>query len=177
MAEYFLGQVMLTGFGFAQRGFALCNGQLMAINQNTALFSLLGTQFGGDGRSTFGLPDLRGRTPIGAGPSADPQWQPAPYQVGTQAGAETVTLTQAQLPAHLHSLNATTVAGNRRAPIGSIYGSFANEALYAGTNPSLVPLNPAQLQNAGASQAHSNMQPFRTINFNIALTGVYPSRG
>lgn len=177
MAEYFLGQVMLTGFGFPQRGFALCDGQLMAINQNTALFSLLGTQFGGDGIRTFGLPDLRGRTPVGAGASADPQWQPAPYQMGAEAGAETVTLTQAQLPAHMHSMNATTAAGTRRAPTGSIYGSFAGEALYAGTNPSLVPLNPEQLQNAGANQAHNNMQPFRTINFNIALTGVYPTRG
>lgn len=176
MSDYFLGQIMLTGFGFPPRGFAQCNGQLLPINQNTALFSLLSTQFGGDGRTTFALPDLRGRTPTGAGPSADGAWQPAPYTMGELLGAETVALTGANLPMHTHNVAATTQNGTSRDGANSIYGNSANGSVYASAASGLTALNPAQLQNAGSNQPHANLQPYLAINFNIALNGIYPSR-
>ncbi|QAU24852.1 phage tail protein [Dyella sp. M7H15-1] len=177
MSDYFLGQIMLTSFGFSPRGFAQCNGQLLPINQNTALFSLLGTQFGGDGRVNFALPDMRGRTPVGAGPSADSAWQPTPYSVGQSLGVETVSLTTTNLPMHTHNVTNTAQNGVSRNPTNSLYGSFANEALYASAASGLSALNPAQVQNAGSGLPHNNMQPNLTINFNIALNGIYPSRG
>lgn len=175
MSDYFLGQIMLTGFGFAPKGFAQCNGQLLPINQNTALFSLLGTYYGGNGQSTFALPDLRGRTSVGYGSSADPAWQPSPYAIGQSFGAETVTLGQPQMPMHTHALGATSQAGATRNPTNSIYGADATEVLY-GPNGSVVALAATQVQATGGSQPHPNMQPYETINFNIALNGVYPSR-
>jgi microcystin-dependent protein len=176
MSDYFLGQIMLTGFGFAPRGFAQCNGQLLPISQNAALFSLLSNQFGGDGRTTFGLPDLRGRTPTGAGPSADSAWQPSPYAMGQALGTETVILTGANLPMHTHSVAASTQDGRSRNPTGSVYGNSTTESLYASATSGLTALNPTQLQNAGSSQPHANLQPYLAINFNIALNGIYPSR-
>jgi len=176
MSEYFIGQIMLTGFNFAPRYFAQCNGQLMPISQNPALFSLLGTQYGGNGVNTFALPDLRGRTPVGAGNSADPGWQPAPYTQGAVFGVETVTLTQAQMPLHMHSFNGTTQAGTARNPSNSVYGAPASEALYAAADSSLVGLASTQVQAAGSNLPHPNIQPCLTINFNIALNGIFPSR-
>src|SRR5579859_6633653 len=123
MSDYFLGQIMLTGFGFAPRGFALCNGQLMSISQNTALFSLLGTFYGGNGTTTFGLPDLRGRTPVGYGTSVDGGWQPSPYNIGQPFGTEAVTLLQSQMPAHNHLLGAITQNGAVRDPDTALYAS------------------------------------------------------
>jgi len=175
MSDYYLGQIMLTGFGFAPRGFAQCNGQLLPISQNQALFSLLGTYYGGNGSSTFGLPDLQGRTPVGYGNSVDGGWQPSPYTLGQRVGTEAVTLGLAQLPGHMHMLGATTQAGTERNPHNTIYGSAASEALY-GPNGNTVALASGQVQPSGNSQPHSNMQPYGTINFNIALTGVYPAR-
>lgn len=170
MSEYFVGQIMLTGFNFAQRGFALCNGQLLPINQNQALFALLGVQYGGNGQTNFALPDLRGRTPIGAG-------GPSNYVQGTVFGVENVSLAQNQIPVHSHTLNATNQAGTARNPTNSIYGMSSGESLYgtAGSNP--IPLAANQVQPAGGGAPHSNMQPSLTINFNIALTGIFPSRG
>jgi len=175
MSEVFLGQIMLTAFNFAPRGFALCIGQLMPISQNQALFSLLGTQYGGDGISTFALPDLRGRVPLGAGASADPSWQPTPAVVGQKAGVESVTLTQAQMPAHIHLFQGTSDAGTTRNPTGKVYGSNSS-AIYAQANGTQVPLNPATLGATGNTSPHENMQPFRVINYCIALSGIYPSR-
>lgn len=175
MSDYFLGQIMLTGFGFAPKGFALCNGQILPINQNPALFALLGISYGGNGTTTFSLPDLRGRTPVGFGSSVDGGWQPAPYVLGQPVGVESVTLGVSQMPQHTHLLGATTQNGADRSPTNTIYGTAAAEALYgpSGTN---VALANGQVLPSGGSQAHPNMQPYEVINYNIALTGVFPSR-
>lgn len=177
MSDYFLGQIMLTGFGFAQRGFAQCNGQIMPISQNQALFSLLGVYYGGNGVSTFGLPDLRGRTPVGAGSSVDPVWQPSPYPIGQPLGVENVALNVNMLPSHVHSINATTTAGKERNPTNSVYGAPPNGAIYGNASSGATVLGATQIQAAGGNQPHPNMQPFRVINFNIALSGVFPTRG
>lgn len=176
MAEVYLGQVMITGFGFPQRGFALCNGQLMPINQNAALFSLLGTMYGGNGQTTFALPNLQGATPIHAGPSADPGWQPTPYTQGGPVGVENVTLLQNQMPAHSHLANASITAGTVKNPTGALYGGSGSEAIYAASAGPQVTLAPQTIVNTGGNGAHNNMQPFRVLNFNIALNGIFPSR-
>jgi microcystin-dependent protein len=167
MAEYFMGQVMPTGFAFAPKGFALCNGQTLPVAQNQALFSLLGTYYGGDGITHFMLPDLRGRTPVGFG---------SEYPMGTAAGVEGVALMTQTLPPHNHLGMATTAAGTTRNPTNAIYSAAASEALYAAASGTQVVLNAGTLANTGGGQPHSNMQPYSVINFCIALTGVFPSR-
>ncbi|GAB2573518.1 phage tail protein [Dyella jejuensis] len=167
MATFYLGQVMLTGFPFAQKGFAQCNGQLLPINQNQALFSLLGTQFGGDGIRTFALPDLRGRTPVGSTATGS--------TVGQVAGVENVTLLSANMPAHNHVAMGSTTAGDKSNPTGNLYGGSGSEPIYAASGSSVV-LDPVTLANAGGNAPHPNMQPSLVINFNIALTGIFPSR-
>lgn len=176
MAEVYLGQIMLSGFGFAPRGFASCNGQLLPINQNAALFSLLGTMYGGNGQTTFALPNLQGSTPIHAWPSADPAWQPSPYTQGQLAGTESVTLQQSQLPRHSHAANASTTAGSLKNPANALYGGSGSEAVYANTAGPQVTLAPQTLSNSGGNGPHENMQPFRVLNFSIALSGIFPSR-
>ncbi len=175
MSEVFIGQVMSTAFNFAPRGFALCNGQLMPISQNQALFSLLGTMYGGDGRTTFALPDLRGRTPLGAGGSVDPAWQPPQHQVGERGGAESVTLTIADLPQHNHQFNAVTAPAAARNPASNLYGTTTS-AIYAPASGAQVALDASTIAKAGGGNAHENMQPFQVINYCIALTGIFPSR-
>lgn len=178
MAECYVGQIMLGGFNFAPRGFAACNGQLLPINQNQALFSLLGTMYGGDGRVNFALPNLQGSTPVHAGVSVDPNWQPTPYTQGQMAGVETVTLQTTQLPAHAHLANALNTAGAIKNPTGALYAGSGTEALYASSSAgSQVTLNASTVANSGGGGPHANMQPFRVLNFNIALTGIWPSRG
>lgn len=171
MADVFLGSLMLVPYNYAPRGFALCQGQLMAISQNTALFSLLGTFYGGDGRSTFGLPDLRGRVPVstGQGPGL------SLYDLGQTGGEESVTLNSSQMPAHTHSLNAGTVppvtassaAGNVLGQGTKIYstGTAANAQLSAGA-----------LAASGGSQPHENRMPTLTMNWIIATQGIFPQR-
>ena len=178
MSEFYLGQIMMTGFGFAQRGFAFCNGQLLSIQQNTALFSLLGTQYGGNGTTNFQLPSLQGRAPVGSGPSADPGWQPSPYTVGELGGIESVTLSGQQLPMHSHLVGATTIAGNSKTATNALLGMSNTTSIpaYAASGGNTVPLYPGTIGMTGGSGSHANMQPFRVINFNIALTGIYPSR-
>jgi microcystin-dependent protein len=177
MTDVYVGQIMMAGFGFAQRYFAQCNGQVLPANQNAALFSLLGAQYGGDGRTTFALPDLRGRTPVGAGTSQDPGWQPPAYPQGNAAGAEAVGLSIAQMPAHGHMVSATTAAGASRNPSAQIYGATTGqEALYAPPGAQVV-LNSTCVSAAGNSESHPNMQPYLAINFVIALNGIYPTRG
>jgi microcystin-dependent protein len=179
MTEVYLGQIMMTGFGFPQKGFAQCNGQIMGIQQNTALFSLLGTYYGGNGVATFALPNLQGRTGLGAVQSSDPNWQPTPYPIGTVFGEENVTLLLSQLPQHTHTLHGTTQTGNTASLSGALWGQTTNtppEAIYA-TGGALVPLAATSLDLIGGSTQHPNMQPFQVINFNIALSGVFPSRG
>ena len=176
MSEVYLGQVMLTGFNFAPRGFALCNGQLMAISQNQALFSLLGTQYGGDGRTTFALPNLQSRVPIGGGSSVDPTWQPSPYEQGQAGGVENVSLSAREMPAHSHAMAATTATGGVRSPVNNLYGASNGEPLYGASTGAQVPMAAQNIANAGAGQPHGNMQPYLVINYMIALSGIFPSR-
>lgn len=181
MADVFLGQIMLTGFGYAQKNFAMCNGQLLPTQQNAALFSLLGVHYGGNGTTNFALPNLMGRTPVGQGPS----WAGGGnYPIGTPGGTENVTLTTQQMPAHMHIFMGTVRPGAVAAPT-TPPGTWAEvtvagggtENVYAAPNAgTMVPLLPAAVTPAGDSQPHPNMQPFRVINFNIALSGIFPSR-
>lgn len=181
MSEFFIGQVMLTAFNFAPRFFAQCNGQLLPINQNQALFSLLGTQYGGNGTTNFALPDLRSRTPIGYASSVDPGWQPPAVQIGQASGVESVTLLSSNLPAHSHQVNATNAVGSNRIPVGRVYATSTDAggaplALYGPSSGRTVPLAPQSVGVAGGSQPHPNLQPYTVINFCIALSGIFPSR-
>lgn len=174
MSEVFLGQIMPTGFDFAPRGFALCDGQLLPISQNQALFSLLGTQYGGDGISTFALPDLRGRAAVGAGVSADPAWSPPTVQMGQRGGTESVALSASSLPSHSHVLQADTAAGTALKPADKLYAT-STTALYAGGGAQ-VPLHASTVAPVGGGGAHENMQPYQVISYCIAMTGIFPSR-
>lgn len=175
MADFFLGQVMMTGFGWAPKGWAQCNGQLLPIAQNQALFSLLGVTFGGNGTVNFALPDLRSRTPAGGVPSADAGWAPPQYVPGQIAGTEAVTLLQQQMPQHTHTVTATSAAAAEL--IGDTTLTFAaTSAPFYGPAATVTPLDGGPLTPAGGTQPHPNLQPYETINFNIALVGVYPSR-
>lgn len=180
MSEFFIGQIMMSGFNFAPKYFALCNGQLLPINQNQALFSLLGTQFGGNGTTNFALPDLRSRTPVSYASSVDPGWQPPSVQIGQTGGVENVTLLSTNLPAHNHNVNATTTNGNNRIPSSRVYATSINTTtaipLYASSSGPLVAMNPQTVAATGGNQPHPNMQPYTTINFCIALQGIFPSR-
>lgn len=175
MTEVFLGQIISFGFSFAPKGFAACNGQLLSIAQNQALFSLLGTTYGGDGRVNFGLPDLRSRTPVGFGASVDGSWNPSPYAWGEIGGVENVTLLTPQLPAHNHNLCGVSAAATGRNPTNNFYGTTSNP-IYANVGQAQVALSPATIGPSGGTQAHPNRQPYRVINFCIALQGIYPSR-
>lgn len=163
MAEPFLSEIRIMSFVFAPKGWALCNGQLLPINQNQALFSLLGTTFGGDGRVNFALPDLRGRTPIHVGSG---------HTLGERGGEQAHTLSIAELPTHTHVLNATSNAGTALTTTGNLLAK-ANLPAYRGAD-NLVAMAPS-VGNVGGSQAHLNMQPFLTLNFCIALQGIFPS--
>ena len=163
MAEPFLSEIRIMSFGFAPKGWAMCNGQLLPINQNQALFSLLGTTFGGDGRVNFALPDLRDRVPIHVGQG---------HTLGERGGEEAHTLSIAELPTHRHVLQASASNGATPVPTGNVLASAGN--LY-GPAGSLVALTPASVANVGGSQAHLNMQPFLVLSFCIALQGIFPS--
>ncbi|MCF7221534.1 phage tail protein [Marilutibacter chinensis] len=181
MSEFFIGQIMMAGFNFAPKYFAQCNGQLLPISQNQALFSLLGTQFGGNGTTNFALPDMRSRTPVGYADSVDPSWQPPPVQMGEAAGSENVTLLANNLPAHTHTVNASTSDGDNRIPSNRMFATSINASgpalpLYGPSSGPLVTLNPQSVATAGGNQPHPNLQPYNTINFCIALSGIFPSR-
>ena len=181
MSEFFIGQIMMAGFGFAPKFWALANGQLLPINQNQALFSLLGTQYGGNGTTNFALPDLRSRTPIGYASSVDPSWQPPSVQIGEASGVENVTLLSTNLPAHGHSVNASTAAGDNVRAGGRLYATSTNASnppptLYGTSTGPLVPQSPQTVTAVGGNQPHPNLQPYSTINFCIALSGIFPSR-
>lgn len=165
MSEPFLAEVRLMSFGFAPRGWALCNGQLLPINQNQALFALLGTTYGGDGRVNFALPDLRGRTPIHFGNG---------FSQGQRGGTENYTLTQSEMPAHTHLVRASSETPNRDTPAGN-YWAGSEENNYSSGSPNAT-LVAGAIANVGGSQPHSNMQPYLTISFCIALQGVFPSQ-
>ena len=175
MSEFFIGKIMMVGFNFAPRQFAQCNGQLLPINQNQALFSLMGTQYGGNGITNFALPDLRSRTPVGYASSVDSAWQPTSVQMGQAAGVENVTLLTTNLPAHTHLVNATTAAGTSRNPLDGLFATESTPSIYAAPSTT-VPLNATTIGATGGNQPHSNVQPYATINFCIALSGIFPSR-
>jgi microcystin-dependent protein len=165
MAEPFLSEIRIMSFNFAPKGWALCNGQLLPINQNQALFALLGTTFGGNGQTNFALPDLRGRVPIHVGSG---------HTLGEGGGEATHTLTQAEMSQHIHLVNASNNAQNgTNDPTGNFLGSAAN--MYHSASD-LTPTNPANVTTTGGSQAHLNQQPFLTLSFCIALQGIFPSR-
>lgn len=162
MGEPFLGEIRLLSFAQPPAGWALCNGQLLQINQNQALFSLIGTTYGGDGSSTFALPDLRDRVPMHTGPG---------FAVGVRTGEKTVKLTIDELPTHTHALNAATSPPHGQPPSP---GLLAGVQIYS-PPVSQTPLNPAAVSSTGGGEAHPNMQPFLTLSFCIAMQGVYPS--
>lgn len=164
MSTRFLSEIRLMSFVFAPNGWAQCNGQLLPINQNQALFALLGTTYGGNGQTNFALPDLRGKVPIHEGSG---------FTLGQTGGEQAHTLTLAELPQHLHIENAATINGTSPAPLGNILAQALN-AYHAPS--SLAPINPGTVTNVGGSQAHLNMQPFLTLNYCIALTGIFPSQ-
>ena len=163
MAEPFLSEIRIMSFSFAPKGWAMCNGQLMPINQNQALFSLLGTTFGGDGRVNFALPDVRGRVPIHVGSG---------FALGTRGGEQAHTLSIAETPEHVHSVEAQPANADQLLPTANLLASAAN--LY--TPPAnLTALDPSTVGGTGGSQAHLNMEPFLTLTFCIALQGIFPS--
>lgn len=170
MSDPFLGEIRLVPYNFAPRGYAFCNGQILPIAQNTALFSLLGTTFGGNGQTTFALPDLRGRSPVHAGGSAGPGL--SNIDLGQVAGTETVTLTQNQMPPHGHLASSTNAGATANRPAGQLpaaggsYGSPSD----GGT------LNAAFIQNSGGGQPVGNRPPYLGLNYVIALEGIFPSR-
>ena len=170
MADPFLCEIRLTSFGFAPKGWAMCNGQLLPINQNQAMFSLLGTTYGGNGQVNFGLPVLQGRMPLHMGNG---------HTLGERAGEQNHTLTQTELPQHAHAVNATTQTG--RATTGGIDNSAANGHVLAAARGHYAQggdtsLAPATVQSVGGSQAHLNMPPFLALDFIIALQGIFPSQ-
>ncbi|HEX7832761.1 MAG TPA: tail fiber protein [Thermoanaerobaculia bacterium] len=164
MAEPFLSEVRIMSFVFAPKGWALCNGQLLPINQNQGLFSLLGTTFGGDGRVNFALPDLRGRTPIHVGSG---------HTLGERGGEQAHTLSIAELPEHTHVMNATTNNGTTNVGTSNVLAKTLGLTYSSPTQ--LVAMNAAASGAVGGSQAHLNMQPFLTLSFCIALQGIFPS--
>lgn len=173
MAEPFIGQIVITGFNFAPRGYATCDGQVLSIAQYTALFSLLGTTYGGNGQTTFGLPDLRGRAAMnqGQGPGLTNR------TIGESAGETAHTLTTAEMPIHNHMLMASSIAGSSLSPLGKYFAADATGAIktYSDANPDTT-MNPNVIGLSGGNQPHSNMQPYLVINFSIALEGIFPSR-
>ena len=165
----FLGEIKVVSFGFPPRGWGLCNGQLLPISQNQALFSILGTTYGGNGQTTFALPNLQGRAPVHAGST---------ITLGQSGGEETHALTQPELATHQHAFQASADFANASTP-----GNAAPAAkprgganIYAPAGSAVTPLNPQAIGTTGGSQPHENMQPFLTLNFIIALQGIFPSR-
>jgi microcystin-dependent protein len=165
MGTPFLSEIRIMSFNFAPQGWAACNGQLLPINQNQALFALLGTTYGGTGQTTFALPNLRGRVPIHMGSG---------FALGEQAGSTAVTVTIQQLPQHVHLLQATNAGATLAAAAGNLLGSVSSNAYITPTN--LTTLQPTSVSNFGGSQPHENRQPFAVLNFCIALVGIFPSQ-
>ncbi|QPF84677.1 phage tail protein [Bradyrhizobium genosp. L] len=165
MAEPFLSEIRMMSFGFPPKGWALCNGQLLPINQNQGLFSLLGTTYGGDGRVNFGLPDLQGRAPMHMGDG---------HTLGERGGETSHTLSIAEIPTHTHTPNASNTTATLP-PANNLLGNSAPNNIY-GPPQSLTALNAATVASVGGSQAHPNMQPYLVLNFSIALQGIFPSQ-
>ena len=172
MSDPFIAEIRIFAGNFAPRGWAFCDGQLLPIAQNTALFSLIGTTFGGDGRSTTALPDMKDRAPMhpGRGPGLTPR------RLGEKVGASTAALTEAQLPSHSHNYGTTTAPGSSTLPMNNALNSRSvGRNIYAAGAPDTV-MNAGAVSNSGGGQAHNNLQPYLGINFIIALVGLFPSR-
>ncbi|ACT92586.1 phage tail protein [Dyadobacter fermentans] len=173
MADQFVAEIRIFPFNFPPTGWAFCNGQIMPISQNTALFSLLGTYYGGDGKSTFALPDLQGSAPMhqGDGPGLSNR------SLGEQSGSPSVTLIQTEIPVHTHNLNSVGAIADSKDPNGTCFGVSQNGNVYtASAGPSVI-MQPTALSTAGATLPHNNMMPYLTVNFCIALQGIFPQRG
>lgn len=168
MSEPFLAEIKIVGFNFAPRGWALCDGQILPINQNQSLYSLLGTTYGGDGRTTFGLPEMRGRTPIHEGQDG----VGSSHSLGQRSGEETHSLSIAETPQHKHSANVSNANGDAPIAIDNTLGEYNNMGNNGGN---LINLSNA-INNAGGGQGHQNMQPYLALNYCIALQGLFPSR-
>lgn len=172
MADPFVAEIRIFPFNFAPKGWAWCNGQLLPISQNTALFSLLGTTYGGDGKSTFALPDLQGSVPMH--PSQGPGL--SLYDLGQIGGSETVTLLESEVPSHTHFMQGTNAAAARNNPGGNLYAAPTSGNAYIASNANLTPMSLMTLAPTGADQPHNNLQPYLTFYFCIALQGVFPPR-
>lgn len=170
-AQRYLGSISLVPYNFAPLGSAFCNGQVMAISQNEALFALIGTTYGGDGQSTFALPDLRGRVAIhqGAGPAT------SNYVIGQMGGEEYVTLTVSQIPSHSHTAMASGSYSNTVSPLGALWAPRARTFLFSAAS-NLLPMAPSALASSGGGQPHDNMKPYLTLNYVIWLEGIFPSQ-
>ncbi len=172
MSEPFVGEIRMFAGTFAPVGWALCDGQLLAIANNEALFSLLGTIYGGDGRTTFGLPDLRGRIPIhaGSGPGLSPR------SLGSKGGSETVTVTAGELPSHTHNVSASASSASSGNPAGNVSANTAPTNVYSTSLATAQTMSGAAVSNTGGSRSHTNLMPALCVNFIVALFGIYPSR-
>ncbi len=174
MADQFVAEIRIFPFNFAPTGWAFCDGQILPLSQNTALFSLLGTTYGGDGKSNFALPNFQGISPMhpGQGPGL------SLHDLGETGGSETVTLLQTEIPAHSHPAMGAASSGEP-SPIGNSWGEAlkGHGTLYAAGNSTTVAMSPNALAPAGGNQPHNNLQPYLTMNFCISLQGIYPSRG
>jgi len=167
MADPFMSEIRMMSFNFAPQGWAMCNGQFLPINQNQALFSLLGTTYGGNGQTNFQLPDLRGRAPMHFGNG---------HTLGEKAGQEAHTVTIAEVPTHIHTLNGSTTTASTVTPdVNTVLSVSTPQQIYAGP-AGLVAMSPQAIGNVGGSQAHTNMQPYLVITFCIALQGIFPSQ-
>jgi len=167
MSEPFLAEIMIVGFNFAPRGWAFCDGQILPINQNQSLFALLGTTYGGDGRTSFALPELRGRTPIHVGEG---------HTQGQKSGEQTHTLSSAEMPPHTHQVSASANSANQINPSGHVPANAAPIAMPVYGGGTSGDMGAGTIANNGGSQAHENMQPYLALNFCIALQGLFPSR-
>lgn len=167
MGTPFMGEIRIISWNFAPQGWAFCNGQFLPINQNLALFSILGTSFGGNGQTTFALPDFRGRAPVHVGSSVG--------FAGQAGGQEFHTVTQSEMPAHNHVVQASGANANSADPVGNYLGAVPS-FLYRTNLSNATSLNPGSITSVGGSQPHENRQPFLVLNFIIALAGVFPSR-
>jgi microcystin-dependent protein len=172
VADPFVAEIRIFPFNFAPKGWAWCDGQLLPLSQNTALFSLLGTTYGGNGKSNFALPDLQGRAPMhpGQGPGL------SLHDLGETGGSETVTLLESEIPSHSHAVNASQGDGLERGPNGQMFATGIGVSYYQVPGP-LTQLSPNATTPAGGDQPHNNLQPYLTFYFNIALQGVFPPRG
>lgn len=172
MADPFVAEIRIFPFNFAPRGWAFCDGQILPLSQNTALFALLGTTYGGDGKSNFALPDLQGNAPMfwGQGPGLSLR------DLGETGGSETVSLLESEIPSHSHAWMASNQPAEDRAPAGEILGRSVGASLYQTTTTGLQALSPNAVAPAGADAPHNNMMPYLTLSFCIALQGVFPPR-